>query len=240
VEDPASAYLPPQIDRVLRSLAVDERISLAILSGRERSDLQNHIGIPNLIYAGNHGLEISGPGFLFVEPMAAACRDELQTLAEDLTVRLQAVDGALVEDEGLTISIHDRLVAASDRDEVRHLIRAALARMSHPFVLTRGERVYEIRPRVYWDKGTAVLCIRAQFGQPGTLVIYLGDDVTDEDAFEAVPDGITVKVDGVASTAAHYRLEGPTEVRRFLEWVDDIHHRTALHAVAAGDAETWQ
>jgi trehalose 6-phosphate phosphatase len=226
VDAPNGASLPGQVRRLLSTLAQDDRISLTVLSGRERSDLQERVGIPGLIYAGNHGLELSGPGFLFVEPMAAACRGELQTLAEELTHRLRDTPGAVVEDKGLTISVHVRMVPASQRDEVRHQIRMALSRVSHPFVVVRDEKVFEIRPRVYWDKGTAVLCIKAQFGQPGTLVIYVGDDATDEDAFESLPDGITVKVDGNVPTAARYRLESLTEVRRFLEWVADILHRT--------------
>src|SRR4051812_11895195 len=68
---PLGAHLSPQMERVLQSLAEDENSSLAIFSGRDRADLQGRIDIPGLIYAGNHGLEISGPGYMFVEPMAA-------------------------------------------------------------------------------------------------------------------------------------------------------------------------
>jgi trehalose 6-phosphate phosphatase len=227
VDEPAMAYLPPHVERVLRSLAEHERVSIAVLSGRERADLQAHVGLPGLIYAGNHGLEISGPGFLFVEPAAAACREQLQALAADLNNRLQAVAGVQVEDKGLTISVHYRQVEADEREEVRRLVHAALANTSHPFVLTLGEKVYEIRPRVYWDKGSAVLCIQSQFGRPGTLTVYVGDDETDEDAFTALPDAITIKVDGPSETAARYLLDGPAEVRRFLEWVESLLHQEA-------------
>ena len=88
------------------SLAEIADVTLAIISGRERADLQARIGMPGLIYAGNHGLEISGPGFIFVEPTAAAQVGTLQELADELTAKLQAIPGALVEDKGLTISVH--------------------------------------------------------------------------------------------------------------------------------------
>lgn len=233
VDDPSAAYLSPQMERVLLSLAGNERVSLAILSGRERSDLQTRVGIPGLIYAGNHGLEISGPGFLFVEPMASTYRAELQNLAADLTARLQPLAGVLVEDKGLTITVHERQALAPEREQVRREVRAALAKSKRPFLLTTDDKVFEIRPRVYWDKGTAVFCIKAQYGQPGTAVIYLGDDATDEDAFEALADEITIQVDGGPETSAHYRLESPVEVRKFLEWLDDHLHRSALHAMEA-------
>src|SRR5262249_22807685 len=149
------ARLCQQMERVLLSLAAQERVSLAILSGRERADLQARVGIPGLIYAGNHGLEISGPGFLFVEPMASSCQPELQALAEDLASPLQSIPGAGVEDRGLTLCVHDRGLDADQREAVRQAVHAALSQAHHPFVVTAGERDYEIRPRVYWDKGTA-------------------------------------------------------------------------------------
>jgi trehalose 6-phosphate phosphatase len=73
VSEPGLASLSPPMDRALRSLAERPDLSLAIISGRERADLQKRIGIPGLIYAGNHGLEINGHGFLFVEPTATQC-----------------------------------------------------------------------------------------------------------------------------------------------------------------------
>ncbi len=220
VEDPATAYLSPPMQRVLRSLAGHERVTLAIISGRNRADLQVHVGIPGLIYAGNHGLEISGPGWFFVEPTAVSYCAALQLLAADLAKKVQHLPGAFVEDKGLTLSVHYRRVAAADRLEVWRLVHATLASRKHPFQLTTGDMVYEIRPRVDWNKGTAVGWIKEQLGKPDALVIYLGDDATDEDAFAVLGDGITIKVNGSSATAAHYHLEGPAAVRRFLEWLE--------------------
>src|SRR5262245_24530434 len=85
VADPATATLSPTLRAILQSLAARENISLAIISGRERTDLLERVGIPDVIYAGNHGLEISGPGFIFIEPTATAHRAALQELAANLT-----------------------------------------------------------------------------------------------------------------------------------------------------------
>jgi trehalose-phosphatase len=220
VEAPATAHLSPSVERVLRSLAGHERVSLAVISGRERADLQAHVGIPGLIYAGNHGLEISGPGCLFVEPTAAACCEALKALAADLAKNLQHIPGAFVEDKGLTLSVHYRRVAAADCQEVGRLVHATLARSKLPFRLSTGDKVHEVRPPVDWNKGSAVGWIKEQLGKPEALVIYLGDDMTDEDAFAVLAEAITVKVGDASETAAHYRLEGPAEVQRFLEWLE--------------------
>ena len=79
--------------------------------------------------------------------------------------------------------------------------------------------VCEIRPRVEWDKGNAVTWIRRQLGQPAALPIVVGDDLTDENAFEAFDDAITICVDPQRPTGAKYRVESPAEVREFLEWL---------------------
>jgi trehalose-phosphatase len=227
VANPVGARLSPQMERSLLALAENKTVSLAIFSGRDRADLQGRLEIANIIYVGNHGLEISGPGFMFVEPAAAQRTDTLQELAAQLTTKLQAIEGAQVEYKGLTVSVHYRQVAAEAVDEVRRLVHATLAGAVHPFMLTQGDKVYEIRPRVYWNKGTAVKWILQQLGKPDALPIYVGDSTTDEDAFTAISEGITIKVRPTQDSAARYSLESPAEVRKFLEWVEDLlKHKT--------------
>jgi len=225
VATPLGAQLSPHMERVLTSLSEHGHAAVAIFSGRDRADLQGRVGIPKLIYAGNHGLEISGPGFLFIEPTAAGYATASQELAEQLTQKLQPIKGAIVEFKGLTVSVHYRQVANEEWETVRHHVHATLAKVTHPFVLTPGEKVFEIRPRVYWNKGSAVGWIKDKLAKTDVLPIYVGDDSTDEDAFAGMQDAITVKVGHVSETAARYKLEGPTEVRKFLEWLDELLER---------------
>lgn len=220
-DEPAQVSLAPHMQRALRSLTGQPGLYLAIISGRDRADLQSRVRMPGLIYAGNHGLEISGEGILFIEPTAAGCSDLIKRLAEELGRKLQGVAGTIVEDKGLTLSIHYRQVAEADAEQVRHLVHAALAGTDHPFQLSTGNKVYDVRPRVYWNKGSAVGWIKEQLGKPDLLVIYVGD-VTDEDAFTALPDGITIKVGDPSETAAQYHLENQSGVRKFLEWLAEL------------------
>jgi trehalose 6-phosphate phosphatase len=74
---------------------------------------------------------------------------------------------------------------------------------------------------VYWHKGEMVKWIAARVGQPDGLVVFIGGDPTDEEAFAALPDGVTVRVGTGADTAAKYHLEGPDGVRTFLAWLRD-------------------
>jgi trehalose-phosphatase len=219
VDDPALAFLFPGMDQLLRTLADRAATSVAIFTGRERADLQARVKIPGLIYAGNHGLEISGPGVLFVEPAAAGHRDALQALSTALTDRLQFIPGVQVEDKGLSLSVHYRHAEEGEWEEVRRLVNSVLAGTSHPFQLSQGDKAFEIRPRLYWNKGAATLWIREHLGHADALVIYLGGDVTDEDAFQALADQVTVRVGPPAETAAAFRLEGPEDAREFLRWL---------------------
>ncbi len=221
VDEPNEARLSPAAHATLRALARREDVTLAVVSGRLRADLQARVDVPGAFYIGNHGLEISGPGALFVEPTAAGSQDEVKALAAQLDAKLRHVAGVWVEDKALTLCVHYRRAAPEEGEEVRRLVHAALACASYPFQLTVGEKAYEIRPRVYWNKGSAVHWVREHSGKPEGLAIYLGDDATDEDAFAALPDGITVRVGGAAETVAQYALKGPAQVLDFLDWLKD-------------------
>jgi trehalose 6-phosphate phosphatase len=218
VDDPALASLYPGTEELLQAIADQPDTSVAVFSGRERADLQARIRLPGLIYAGNHGLEISGPGVLFVEPAAAGHRDALQELSTALSARLQPIPGVQVEDKGLSLTVHYREAAEPDLEEVRRVVNSVLAGSNHPFQLTQAEKQFEIRPRLHWNKGAATLWIREQLGHPDALVVYLGSDVTDEEAFKALADQITARVGPATETAASYRLDGPPEVQEFLRW----------------------
>jgi trehalose 6-phosphate phosphatase len=218
-EEPEKGELAAPVRQLLQQLAQRDNLTLAIISGRSLEDLRHRVGVPNLIYASNHGLEISGPELSFVESSAVASRETLQQLITSLSSRLQTIAGVRVEDKGLTASVHYRQAAAEEWDEVRRQVHGVLASASHPFMLATGHLVYEIRPRVYWNKGAAFNWIVENLGTAGGLPIYLGDDATDEDVFVLLPEAITIKVGSGAETAARYRVNSPAEVRDFLAWL---------------------
>jgi trehalose 6-phosphate phosphatase len=221
VDKPEHACLAPDMRRLLQRLSERENVKVAILSGRTRADLLERVGIPGVYYAGNHGLEISGPGCLFVEESAAARQEALRAIVEELTVSLHSIAGVLVEDKGLTVSVHYRLADAAREEEIRRIVDTARQKAGEDFELRTGHKVFEIRPRAAWHKGAAVRWIREQLGQQAALAICLGDDVTDEDAFTTLTGGITVKVGDAAHTAAEFHVDGPAQVKEFLQWLDE-------------------
>jgi trehalose-phosphatase len=220
---PELATLPAATREVLGRLA--REMPVAIVSGRGREDVAALVGLPGLAYAGSHGFDIAGPP---PEPGAPPLRlevgdgvpERIGIAAGRLRRELADVPGVLVEPKGFAISIHFRLADPRDVPRIEQAVDAAVAalpglRKGH------GKRLFEVRSDLDWDKGRALLWLLGALGldEPGVLPFYLGDDLTDEDAFRALGDrgvGIVVSEES-RETAAAYQLHDPDEVRRFLE-----------------------
>jgi len=219
VSDPDMARMPPQTLRALKNLAALEKVSLAIISGRALQDLKARVGMPNLIYAGNHGLEISGPGLYFIQPDAAQRVEALSDLSRELQSRSEHIPGVQVENKVLSASVHYRRASPDKLREIHQLTNSLVTASGGLFQMTPGLQVFEIRPRVSWNKGKAVGWIREAWAKRDALALYVGDDVTDEDAFLALPEGITVSVGSARQTSARYYLEDQGSLQQFLGWL---------------------
>jgi trehalose-phosphatase len=133
---------------------------------------------------------------------------------------LRPVRGVLIEDKGLTASVHFRMVLANDLGDFFHLFNLTLKKYESLFRITSGKKVFEIRPVHAWNKGDAVAWIIDAMGGEG-MPLYVGDDVTDEDAFRAVREsGISVSIGGCLGAAFH--LKSQDDVRRMLEFVLEL------------------
>jgi trehalose-phosphatase len=219
---PALAELPNSTRQVLSELAGCAGIAIAIVSGRSLDDVRRRVGSPGLIYAGNHGLEIEGTGLAFNHPRAVELQPAVSELVATLLARSRAFKGVEFEEKGLTTSVHYRRASHREQVVLERLLSALVAPDDPKIEVTTGKMVYEIRPRVDWDKGRAVAWIRDQLGQAGALPIVIGDDETDENAFTSFDDAITICVDPRRPTAAQYCAESPEEVRTFLEWLAEV------------------
>lgn len=208
--------------RLLRMLA--RHLPIAVVSGRSLASLRRMVGVPGLVYVGNHGLEISGPRIRYETPVPSPWRRDLAQLIASIT--RDAPLGSVIEQKGVTASVHYRLVAASDRRQwlagLRARLRAEVTRGRLRAV--RGKTVIELRPPVDWHKGAAVRWLLSRPALASRTPVYLGDDTTDEDAFLAVRrNGVGVLVGGPRRSAARYRLSGPAEVRTLLiRWLQAL------------------
>jgi len=219
VERPETARIPQETRDALERLSEAQGTAIAVVSGRSLLDARHRVGLPALAYAGNHGMEIYGAGIHRVHEGAAEARPSLDLAAARLTAELRDVPGAIVENKRLTLSVHYRMVERARVKEVRRRVLAAVQERAD-LRTAEGEEVLEVRPRVDWHKGRAVefLLEVLQVGEDA-LVLYLGDDATDEDAFRALrgwgageAEGIVVADPPPPGTAAHCYLRDPDEV----------------------------
>jgi len=207
------------VDRLARLCPV------AVISGRARADVRRLVGLESVIYAGSHGFDIEAPGgralghVVGSEHVAA-----IAAAADELRARLAAIEGVIVEDKTYALAIHYRLVAKSDVAAVESAVDRAAA--AHPELRkTLGKKVFELRPALAWDKGKAVLWLLEALNLGQDVVpVYLGDDVTDYDAFDALKGrGIGILVsDGPPPRPVDYVLRDPHEVRVFLDRLAEL------------------
>ncbi len=222
VPSPDRAMLSGGVRETLSNLAGRPETLVAVISGRSLEDIRQRVGLPKLIYAGNHGLEIAWQDSLWTLPEAEAARAEIGEACRRLRVRLRRVAGVIVEDKGLTASIHFRLTPPPRLEEVRVAVLEEVERTPQ-LVVRRGKQAWELWPNVPWNKGAAAQTILGRTFGPEWVsqvaVVYLGDDRTDEDAFMALPEpAVTVKVGSPTSvTAARYLAADVDEVAQFLE-----------------------
>ncbi|BBU24042.1 hypothetical protein MYXE_38320 [Mycobacterium xenopi] len=197
---------------------------VAVLSGRDLADVRQRIGLPGIWYAGSHGFELTGPdGEHHQNDEAAATIPVLQRAAAELGEQLHHIPGVVVEHKRFGVAVHYRNAARDRVGEVLAAVRAAGQR--RVLRVTTGREVIELRPNVDWDKGKTLRWVLGHIrdAASGRVVpVYLGDDITDEDAFDAVhDDGIAIVVrhreDGDRPTAAQYGLDNPRQVVQFTE-----------------------
>ena len=201
--------------RTLVSLA--ERCPVAVVSGRDRADVQRLVGLDELIYAGSHGFDIRGPG-LRIEHGSAFLPD-LNSAEAALRLSLARIPRALLERKTYALAVHVRGLAPDAAVAVEAAVDAALSRHVRLRKGT-GKMVFELLPRLDWHKGKAVLHVLEALRLPAeVLPIYIGDDSTDEDAFAALAGrGVGILVaESPRPTAAYYTLRNPGEVHRFLQ-----------------------
>ncbi len=225
VSRPELAVLPSGVSEKIRALTGKPALSVGIVSGRSLAEIKKMVGIEGIYYAGNHGLEIEGPGLNYINPKAKAARLELKDIAGQLAERLGGTEGVIVEDKGLSLSLHYRLVKEGDLGRVEEVFRQIISpRVDEGKIrVTSGKKVWEVRPPIDWHKGKAVESIVAEarkvLGYEQILTIYLGDDTTDEDAFKVLqrPQGWGIFVGGEnQSSSAAYFLKSTAEVETFM------------------------
>jgi trehalose-phosphatase len=208
---PDQVHLRQPMRRAISRLAANSRIHVWVISGRKRNDVRERTGLSQVHYLGVHGWENRLENALQPEIVR-----ELAQARRSLEKSIGQLRGVWIEDKGSAVAIHYRGAEEAESNLARTSMNDVLARLNGSFRLLNGKKVWEILPRDVGDKGSAVRRELNRFGNR-SLPVYIGDDTTDERAFAALPDGLTIRVGTHSLTRAQYRLRDPADVRSFLE-----------------------
>jgi trehalose 6-phosphate phosphatase len=224
VDDPDAARPAAGASEALEKLAA--HCPVAVLSGRDLADVSERVGLPGIWYAGSHGFELTAPDWTHHQNDAAAATiPVLEQAAAALRDQLGSIPGVVVEHKRFGVAVHYRNAARDRVGEVAAAVRTAGQRQG--LRVTTSREVIELRPDIDWDKGKTLRWVidhlhhaGAQGGSGPLAPIYLGDDITDEDAFDAVRhDGVPIVFrhndDGDRTTAALFALDSPARVAEF-------------------------
>lgn len=213
---PELAILRPSRRHTLERLS--RRIPVCIVSGRALTDIRKMVGIKDIAYIGNHGLEMLCRGRRWVHPEAKMIRPLIKKTLDVIREKSGEWPGLLIEDKGLTGSIHYRRLTATLPKGLREIIENEVRSRSHKLKLTEGKKVFEIRPNIDWNKGEGVRELGHRLdARRRDLRIYIGDDQTDEDAFGVLgKDDLTILVGKKRSSLARSRLTDVNAVWKFL------------------------
>ena len=181
VADPARARLAEGAERALDAL-VRRLAVVAVVTGRAPLDARRMTGVPGLLIAGNHGTEWLEPGA--DEPIASPGAAAARRAIAEVVARVPAIDGVVVEDKGISASVHYR--NAADPDGAHLAVLQAIGTLDPALERRAGRMSVEIRPVGLGDKRAAARSIADRFGLRGAIV--MGDDVTDLDMFTAIAE----------------------------------------------------
>lgn len=217
-ETPDSAVMSEDMRQTVIKLSL--HCTTGIISGRDLKDVQDKVKIDSIIYAGSHGFDIASPEYLHMEnPAGTEFLPILDKAEQALLCELGSTPGILVERKRFAIAIHYRLVDLKKIEFVEEVVDRILTK--HPELRkTYGKKIFELLPDIDWHKGKALLSLLKTMKLDGkdVLPVYIGDDVTDEDAFGVLRGrgiGIVVWHEPYES-AATYSLKNHEQVKEFL------------------------
>jgi trehalose-phosphatase len=218
VHRPEDAVLDENMRAILKKIST--QCPVAIVSGRDRKDVERRVGLENLYYVGSHGFDMRGPdGVENLHAEGDRYLDLLDAAERTLLAACDDIDGLQIERKKYSIAVHYRRVAADTTGKVERTVDSVLETFD-TLKRSGGKKVIEIQPAIDWHKGSAVRSIVASLEHGGEKIVplYIGDDLTDENAFREIwNDGIGILVaEEPRESYARYLLGGVDDVREFL------------------------
>lgn len=228
VPTPMEATVAPEIRDTMEKLA-DKFKFTGVMTGRSINNALEMMGHKKMIYIGNHGLEQYKNGKIRIEPEVKRYIPVIKRLAQDIQKKLNNYDCILFQDKKLSFTVHYRLCKNGEKVRRKALEIIRSIKESNDLKITEGRKVIEIRPPVGYDKGTILQKFIIENGIK--KIIYLGDDITDADAFSKLNE---LKKEGIetmsivvnsnetpeyVSESADFYVNSVNGVHKFFKWL---------------------
>ena len=226
VPTPQQAKVSPLCRYYLSSLR-NHLALVAAISGRPAAEVKDMLGIDGMVYIGNHGLERWAGGHSEFSKNAQGYSRVIESAVKELTPLL-SIKGISIQNKGITATIHYRLCPEPQLAE-REIISAIEASpQASSLRIIKQKMAIDLLPPIGADKGTITLALIQEYNLQGG--IYLGDDVTDIDAFRAIRAAcrdlnfqgfaigiISPEIPENLVAEADFTLNGVNDVERFLK-----------------------
>lgn len=219
VAHPSQTRLPAPTRAALTKLASSVRVALGIVSGRELRQLKRLVRLKHICYVGSHGLEWALPGLgprLRISPRRSR---PLRQITRELRYALRGLPNLWIERKIASVAVHYRGASFRHARSLRTQIASVARQYAAHFKLLEGKKVFEFLPTGKTNKGTAVQALVARLRAWGRfpVVVYLGDDATDESVFASLrQNDLGIFVGRPGRTRARFYLRSPSQVSKFL------------------------
>jgi trehalose 6-phosphate phosphatase len=213
---PEAVRLDQGTKDILEKLSRNRNVTLAIISGRQRSELQHYIGIRKMKYMGLYGWESN-----VNKKISFPVREALARTLVSLLADLPSYPGVWIEPKRSSFSIHLLGASAETQRQMRLQVKEHVKPLRRTLQVMENLRDVEVAPVILGDKGMAVRKFLGEPAMRGALPVYFGDDFSDEPAFAAAGKGISILVGKRRATRAKYSLRGPAEVAAALSRMEE-------------------
>ncbi len=226
---PHQVTTPPDLHQLLTKIQAHPRYQIAIITGRTHEEIHHLLPINGLIYAALHGLHITiPPHHQYTWEIPNKQHQRITAIKKQAILTFENNPAITIEDKHASVAFHYRRLPEKDIPKhTQYFLRLVhTIDPQHTLNIIHGSKVIEIRP-TGWHKGNAVHYIRSHHNTP-SLPIYIGDDTTDEDAFSTLKQtGMTIHVQNHQQrpTHAHYYVENPQQVHKFLQHLHSLYSR---------------
>ena len=222
---PNEAFISEENKRLVEECA--ERFPIGIITGRGLAQIKKKMGVKDILYIASHGLEWEEDDKDHVKPIPKETTDAINLAKEKIKPLISRYPGMIFEDKSFMFAAHYRIMSS----ELVPAFIKEVTSILEPIVKERKLRLdhnlmtFELRPEIDWDKGDSVLFAEKHLNKKigkNFMPIYIGDGLTDEDAFRVLSNGITIRVGEDKKSKAKWYLRNQEEVGLFLKWLLEI------------------